>query len=682
MTLRELELAVSIRPNHTSTEMKNRPLPARLRSVCVPIVEVVGEDTMAFVHFSAKEYLLSNHSGPFIDRAAAQLNIAIASSTYFGFRCFDEGITQDEVVRLVFHGDVRLLEYIQSSWIRHVYEAYSSSDDMPQLALLSALLRMNIINKHFTKAARAHDHQTFEDASEKPVSLPVQNPRRMPPDISSALIRILGYRAKLRQTLRSQEVLEKWCGENDPLDIQKASRKLLSTMEGILEGKVEVFGEPDAAEKLRKLYGQKLFKCHHQICAMFSTEGFETAAKRKQHEDKHCLPYKCLAAENCFYKEIGFSSKQQLQRHTRDCHNNSFVAHSRVARNLEVLVRTIHRPRPTSELEIRGRHPASNALRSKSVTEETPSEQQQPPNTGSMAHDSPWGYIQPTPVLVTTLEHNNGTNNPFLKHKESQQTPPPPERHAQQNSRDERTNHNLTPTATESSIYTNSIFSPSADWDFDLDMGMAVGPADDSTQKHLDIPTDRRRESALDTNAIFSPSADWDFDHDMGMAVGPADDSTQKNLDIPTDRRRESALDTNAIFSPSVGWVFDHDFGMTVRPADLDDLTPKNLDISTDRRRALDTNTIFSPSADWDDLGLAAGPAGNLTPVPVATFEHSNGTNNPFIKLEQAQAAYLQPWGWTSNRLASGSSTPTVYGRYNNPFIKLEQAQPAYGPGQ
>ena len=133
-------------------------------------------------------------------------------------------------------------------------------------------------------------------------------------------------------------MLEKWCDENDPLDIRKASRKLLSTMEDILEGRIEVSGEPDAAERLRKLYGQKLFKCHNQICAIFSAEGFESAAQRKQHEDKHDFPYKCLAAENCFYKEIGFSSKQQLQRHTRDCHKNLFLTQKKVARNLEVLI--------------------------------------------------------------------------------------------------------------------------------------------------------------------------------------------------------------------------------------------------------------------------------------------------------------------------------------------------------
>lgn len=93
---------------------------------------------------------------------------------------------------------------MQSSWIRHVCEAYNSSNNFAQLALLSTLLRQNIINKHFTKAAWPDD-QTFEEGSGIAVSLAVQNHGRMPPDISSGLLKILQYREKVRQTLRSPE---------------------------------------------------------------------------------------------------------------------------------------------------------------------------------------------------------------------------------------------------------------------------------------------------------------------------------------------------------------------------------------------------------------------------------------------------------------------------------------------
>lgn len=98
------------------------------------------------------------------------------------------------------------------------------------------------------------------------------------------------------------------------------------------------------------------------------------------------------------------------------------------------------------------------------------------------------------------------------------------------------------------------------------------------------------------------------------------------------------------------------------------------LDISPiDRRRPSlleSSSAIFSPSNDWDfdhDMGMA-GPADDAA-VPAATFEHSNGTNNPFIKLEQAQPSYAQQNGsWSSNHGASGSCTPAPASYDNNAF--------------
>lgn len=108
---------------------------------------------------------------------------------------------------------------------------------------------------------------------------------------------------------------------------------------------------------------------------------------------------------------------------------------------------------------------------------------------------------------------------------------------------------------------------------------------------------------------------------------------------------------------------------------DSNTLLDSTLDFpSMDRRRgeALEANGIFSPSNEWEfdhDMGMA-GPADDSTPVPAATFEHSNGTNNPFIKREPSQASYAQQHSWSSNG-ASGSCTPTVYD--NNTFSGFDE---------
>jgi len=89
-----------------------------------------------------------------------------------------------------------------------------------------------------------------------------------------------------------------------------------------------------------------------------------------------------------------------------------------------------------------------------------------------------------------------------------------------------------------------------------------------------------------------------------------------------------------------------------------------SLDMDRRRGRQMDAAAaIFSPSSEWDiDTDMMAGPADDSTPAPA--FEHSNGTNNPFVKLEQAQpATFAQPHNWSA---ASGACTPTVYD--NNSF--------------
>lgn len=58
MTLRELEDAVGTHPGYLTVDKNDRPLPALLRSAGGPIVEAVGEDTMVFVHFSAREQVI------------------------------------------------------------------------------------------------------------------------------------------------------------------------------------------------------------------------------------------------------------------------------------------------------------------------------------------------------------------------------------------------------------------------------------------------------------------------------------------------------------------------------------------------------------------------------------------------------------------------------------------------
>lgn len=86
-------------------------------------------------------YLLSQYSGPFIDSWAAHLNMALVCTTYQCFQCFEPNISNDQAAIFVLNGDLRLLDYVQLSWLEHVKYACRLCVDLSQLRRLSAALR-------------------------------------------------------------------------------------------------------------------------------------------------------------------------------------------------------------------------------------------------------------------------------------------------------------------------------------------------------------------------------------------------------------------------------------------------------------------------------------------------------------------------------------------------------------
>ena len=88
----------------------------------------------------------------------------------------------------------------------------------------------------------------------------------------------------------------------------------------------------------------------------------------------------------------------------------------------------------------------------------------------------------------------------------------------------------------------------------------------------------------------------------------------------------------------------------------LDQLSP------VERRQSLMEAAIYSPSRDWTDFDTDMGASmDGPSPIAAGSFEHSNGTNNPFIKLEAQQPFSPRSNVWNSRTVTSGAVTPTAY---------------------
>lgn len=87
---------------------------------------------------------------------------------------------------------------------------------------------------------------------------------------------------------------------------------------------VQVLGAPSSApadqETARALYGGRLYKCERTACSFFF-EGFATAAERDEHARRHEKPYRCKVAD-CSLARFGFSNKKDRDKHVRTYHTD------------------------------------------------------------------------------------------------------------------------------------------------------------------------------------------------------------------------------------------------------------------------------------------------------------------------------------------------------------------------
>jgi hypothetical protein len=106
--------------------------------------------------------------------------------------------------------------------------------------------------------------------------------------------------------------------DQDPSMISSTMSKIRQRLEMILcPSKKHALDCP--CEKLRSLYGRRLFKCDRYRCQYYHI-GFETGSDRDTHLKIHNRPFKCSVL-NCEFADIGFLSNDHLMRHMSKTHH-------------------------------------------------------------------------------------------------------------------------------------------------------------------------------------------------------------------------------------------------------------------------------------------------------------------------------------------------------------------------
>ncbi|KAI1802020.1 hypothetical protein F4811DRAFT_555212 [Daldinia bambusicola] len=271
-------------------------------TACGPIIEVQN-DCIHFVHFSAKEYLLHEQSGGFLNLTEAHLNATLLCATYLSFQSLNslfhvsgEAVhTQKQII----DGGYVMFEYTSAFFLEHLKTYLRSRNPNSDASLVTALRKLQEVRGNIP----ANDHR-----------IPVRFFRMFKdlanvPDLQSFLSAVAYFQTQAQTRSISQDDPS----IHDPLQIFLARRRLRQALESLL------CQQPDhtadcRCEYLTRHYGAKIYHCDQYFCFAYKN-GFESKEAREAHLKIHERPHKCPIVD-CLFSDIGFHDATDLQKHT------------------------------------------------------------------------------------------------------------------------------------------------------------------------------------------------------------------------------------------------------------------------------------------------------------------------------------------------------------------------------
>ena len=283
---------------------------------CKPLVEETTSGVLQLVHFSAREYLLHEFSGKFVDCHKANLNIALACTRTLNCALrlvprYSGDLTERDQEVFVLGGSLGLHNYAHAFWLTHVQaylqgvKSHSERDEQ----LLGELLNLTRTHKH---RSMMYDHS--DRSLNQPESLAILS------DLNDCYVFCRGW-------LRFQKLLEEAMTEMKSVqDQQKWKKDKDETFFSLIEIRLQEITETllvmdqnaaphhidrEALQDFKKRYG---WACRYLHC----TQTFQSEEARNAHEASHVPTFPC---DQCDFSGRGFRTRKDLERHIRRYHS-------------------------------------------------------------------------------------------------------------------------------------------------------------------------------------------------------------------------------------------------------------------------------------------------------------------------------------------------------------------------
>ncbi|RFU32920.1 hypothetical protein B7463_g3424, partial [Scytalidium lignicola] len=277
--------ALAIKPGERNFA-KGRKILADIFELCGPIIEIES-GVVQFVHFTAKEYLLSTRNDALFDKASAHLLISSICLSYLSFECLDEEIYSRDFASNILAGEYILLEYASTEWLWHVRNC---SSVLPTESL-------QVLQSYITNFMLARGKSISQEPSNKAAA-------------------IEDWKFLTKRGLLENDERNDWV-DYDPSTIFTTVRRVRQQIETMIcPSQRHKLG--CKCTRLQNLYGNGLFKCDRLGCPYFKS-GFDSLSSRDDHLKAHNRSFKC-PEKGCDFAEFGFSSSSDLEQHRKRAH--------------------------------------------------------------------------------------------------------------------------------------------------------------------------------------------------------------------------------------------------------------------------------------------------------------------------------------------------------------------------
>lgn len=315
--LHELVDGISLKPGQTvlSSKTKSRNPSKHILEVCAPLIEISSNEKLDLVHFTAKEYVLHDQSGPFIESTKAHFSIAFSCITNLNSALnsfvprYNEGVTEAELENRVVQGHYGLHSYAHQFWAEHLMAFLEGSydPDDEKKGLISILEAFSKVRKYQADISSGLSLRTeFKGLREL----------EQYPQLLDFVSSWLQFKSKLNEKLSSLSDVHsqvEWQLQSDETYLSLIDSRLRDITEKLLMMKSSALPSHIDENDHETFIKRFRFACRSLGC----DQNYKSIEAREAHELTHLTSFPCL---DCDFSERGFKSRKDLERHIRKYH--------------------------------------------------------------------------------------------------------------------------------------------------------------------------------------------------------------------------------------------------------------------------------------------------------------------------------------------------------------------------